>query len=434
MENRTGANGNIGTEAAAKSAPDGYTLLVAPEAVASNLHVYKVNYELKDLAPVIQLSRQPVVLAAHPTLGVKTIAELIAHVKKNPGERFATGSGTNSGQHMVTLWFAKLAGIELEQVSYRGGGQAINDLLAGHVKLGTLGSTPLIPHYRAGKLLLLAQTTAARAASLPDVPTFQESGMKGLVFDQWLGVFVPAGTPQPIVARLNAEIGKALSDPAIKGNLEKSAQEPIGGTAEAFAKLVQRRLREVRTAGEGPQRQRPVSGHFGWNRIGASIGSAAVLIVSVPQLKPITTTPITNKSPSATPSRMPRLLLSMTRVPDSTRRKNARQRDPFPCELPRLVSLNGHSANKISVLRRRFGTNRTMSHSCHERGDALNLLEDGMNKLALTGGLGGRTGVYHAELRVGQRVTGPHPARAGRRCVGQRRRRAARAQRCGRPP
>ena len=238
VENRTGANGNIGTEAAAKSAPDGYTILVAPEAVTSNVHVYKVNYELKDLAPVIQLSRQPVVLAAHPTLGVKTIAELVAHVKKHPGERFATGSGTNSAQHMVTLWFAKLAGIELEQVSYRGGGQAINDLLAGHVKLGTLGSTPLIPHHRAGKLLLLAQTTATRAASLPDVPTFQEAGMKGLVFDQWLGVFVPTGTPPPIVARLNAEIGKALADPAIKNNLENSAQEPIGGTADAFARLV----------------------------------------------------------------------------------------------------------------------------------------------------------------------------------------------------
>ena len=93
MENRTGANGNIGTEAAAKSAPDGYTILVAPDSVASNPHVYKVNYELKDLTPVIQLSRQPIVLAAHPTLGVKTIAELIAHAKKHPGERFATGSG-----------------------------------------------------------------------------------------------------------------------------------------------------------------------------------------------------------------------------------------------------------------------------------------------------------------------------------------------------
>jgi tripartite-type tricarboxylate transporter receptor subunit TctC len=238
VENRTGANGNIGTEAAAKSAPDGYTILVAPDSVASNPHVYKVNYELQDLTPVIQLSRQPIALAAHPILGVKTIAELIAHAKKHPGERFATGSGTNSGQHMVVMWFAKLAGIQLEQVSYRGGGQAINDLLAGHVKLGSLGSTPLIPHYRAGKLLLLAQTTAARAASLPDVPTFQEAGMKGLVVDQWLGIFVPAGTPQAIVARLNAETGKALADPAIKGNLEKSAQEPIGGTSDAFGKLV----------------------------------------------------------------------------------------------------------------------------------------------------------------------------------------------------
>ena len=238
VENRTGANGNIGTEAAAKSAPDGYTILVAPDSVASNPHVYKVNYELKDLTPVIQLSRQPIVIAAHPSLGVKTQAELIAHAKKHPGERFATGSGTNSGQHMVTEWFAKLAGIKLEQVSYRGGGQAINDLLAGHVKIGTLGSTPLIPHYRAGKLVLLGQSTATRAASLPEVPTFKESGMPDLVVEQWLGVFVPAGTPPAIVARLNSEIGKSLADPAIKNNLEKSAQEPIGGTADAFGQLV----------------------------------------------------------------------------------------------------------------------------------------------------------------------------------------------------
>jgi tripartite-type tricarboxylate transporter receptor subunit TctC len=139
---------------------------------------------------------------------------------------------------MVTLWFAQIAGIQLEQVSYRGGGQAINDLIAGHVKIGTLGSTPLIPHYRAGKLLLLAQTTATRSKALPDVPTFPEAGIKGLASDQWLGVFVPAGTPAAIVARLNAEIGKALADPAIRDNLEKSAQEPIGGTPEAFGRLV----------------------------------------------------------------------------------------------------------------------------------------------------------------------------------------------------
>ena len=239
VENRTGANGVIGIEAAAKSDPDGYTLLVAPDAIASNPHVYKVNYDaLKDLVPVIQLSRQPIVLAAHPTLGANTLAELIALAKKQPGIRFGTGSGVGSAQHMVVMWFAKLAGIELEQVPYRGGGQAINDLIAGHVKLGSLGSTPLIPHYKSGKLLLLAQTTEARSQSLPEIPTFQEAGIKGLVLDQWLGVFVPAGTPGPIAARLNAEIGRALADAAIKANLANSAQEPIGGSAEQFARLV----------------------------------------------------------------------------------------------------------------------------------------------------------------------------------------------------
>ena len=239
VENKTGANGNLGTELAAKSAPDGYTILVVPESIVSNAHVYKLNYDpLRDFVPVIQISRQPNVLAAHPSLGVKSIAELVALAKKEPGIRFGTGSGAGSQQHMVTMWFARIAGIELVQVPYRGGGQAINDLVAGHVKLGTLGSTPLVPHYKAGTLQLLAQTTATRSPALPDVPTFEQAGIKGLVSDQWLGVFVPQGTPPAIVARLNAEIGKALADPAIRRNLEDSAQEPIGGSADAFTRLV----------------------------------------------------------------------------------------------------------------------------------------------------------------------------------------------------
>ena len=239
VENKAGANGNLGIELASKAAPDGHTILIVPETIISNPHVYKVGYDpLKDFMPVAQISRQPIVLAAHPTLGVKTIAELVALAKKEPGMRYGTGSGAGSQQHMVTAWFAKIAGIELEQVSYRGGGQAINDLIAGHIKLGTLGSTPLIPHYKAGRLLLLAQTTAARSPALPDVPTFEQAGIKALTSDQWLGVFVPQGTPPAIVARLNEEIGKALADPAIKKNLEDSAQEPVGGSSEAFAKLV----------------------------------------------------------------------------------------------------------------------------------------------------------------------------------------------------
>lgn len=239
VDNRTGANGVIGMDAAAKSPADGYTVLVTADAVASNPHVYKVGHDpLKDLAPVIQLSRQPVVLAAHPSLGASTLPELIALAKQQPALRYATGSGYGSPQHMVVQWFAKLAGIELEQVAYRGGGQAINDLVAGHVKLGALGSTPLIPHYQAGSLRLLAQTTAARSQSLPNVPTFQEAGFAGLVLDQWLGVLVPTGTANGIVGPLNSGIDKALADPAIRAKLVELAQEPIGGTAEAFGQRV----------------------------------------------------------------------------------------------------------------------------------------------------------------------------------------------------
>jgi tripartite-type tricarboxylate transporter receptor subunit TctC len=238
VENKSGANGNIGIETAAKSPPDGYTVLVATDAVSSNPHVYKMNIDpLKSLTPVIQLSRQPMVLAAHPSLGVVSLAELIALAKRQPGLRYATGSGVGA-QHMVAQWFASIAGIKLEQVPYRGGAPALNDLIAGHVKLGSLGSTPLIPHYKAGTLRLLAQSTEKRSPSLPDVPTYQEAGINGLVLDQWLGVFVPAGTPPGIVARLNTDINKALAEAAIRDGFLQSGQEPVGGSADAFSQLV----------------------------------------------------------------------------------------------------------------------------------------------------------------------------------------------------
>jgi tripartite-type tricarboxylate transporter receptor subunit TctC len=239
VENKTGANGNIGIETAAKSPADGYTVLVATDAVSSNPHVYKMNIDpLKELVPVIQLSYQPMVLAAHPSLGIASLAELIALAKEQPGLRYATGSGVGSPQHMVVQWFAQIAGIKLEQVPYRGGAPAINDLLAGHIKLGSLGSTPLIPHYKAGTLRLLAQSMVARSPSLPDVPTYQEAGIKGLVLDQWLGVFVPAGTPPAVAARLNAEINRALTEAAIRDSFLQSAQAPVGGSADTFAGLV----------------------------------------------------------------------------------------------------------------------------------------------------------------------------------------------------
>ena len=238
VENRTGANGNIGIEAAAKSPADGYTVLVTSDALSSNPHVYKMSIDpLKELVPVVQLSRQPIVLAAHPSLGIASLAELIALAQRQPGLRYVTGSGVGA-QHLVVQWFASMAGIKLEQVPYRGGAPAINDLIAGHVKLGSLGSTPLIPHYKAGTLRLLAQSTQQRSPSLPEVPTYQEAGSKGLVVDQWLGVFVPAATPPAIAARLNAEINQALAEPAVRESFLQSAQEPVGGSAEAFRRLV----------------------------------------------------------------------------------------------------------------------------------------------------------------------------------------------------
>jgi tripartite-type tricarboxylate transporter receptor subunit TctC len=174
VENKSGANGNIAIEYVAKSSPDGYTILITTDAISSNPHVYKMDIDpLKELVPVIEFSRQPIALAANPSLGVTTLSELTDLVKRHPGLGFATGSGAGSGQAMVGLWYAKLAGIKLEQVPYRGGGQAINDLVAGHVKLGALGTTPLVPYHKTGGLILLAQSMATRSSALPNVPTFQ---------------------------------------------------------------------------------------------------------------------------------------------------------------------------------------------------------------------------------------------------------------------
>ena len=237
VENRTGAAGMAGIEAVGKSAPDGYTVLVTTDRVASGPHVFKLSTDpSKDLAPVVQVSRQPVVLAVHPSLGVATLAEFLALARKQPGMSYAT-SGIGVHQHIVGEWFQKLADIKLTVVPYRGGSQATNDLLAGHVKIGSIGSSPLIPHYNAGTIRLLAQSTAARSPGLPDVPTYQEGGIAGLVLDQWIGVFVPTGTPPLIVGRLNAEINKALGEAVIREGLLQQAQEPVGGTAEEAARL-----------------------------------------------------------------------------------------------------------------------------------------------------------------------------------------------------
>jgi len=238
VENKSGGGSLIGVESAAASAPDGYTVLVTTDIVTSAPHTFKMRIDpLRALIPVVQLSRQPVVLAVHPSLGISTLAEFVALAKQQPGMSFAT-SGIGTQQHVTAEWFASLAGIKLAHVPYRGGAPTLNDLIAGHVKIGSLGSTPLIPHHKAGTLRLLAQSTEKRSPTLPDVPTYQEAGINGLVLDQWVGVFLPAGTPPGVAARLNTEINKALAESAVRDGFLQSGQEPVGGSAEAFSRLV----------------------------------------------------------------------------------------------------------------------------------------------------------------------------------------------------
>ena len=239
VENRTGAGGTVGMDTAMKSAPDGYTVLVTNDNAASAPHIMSLPYDYtKELTPVIYLARQQQVLCAHPSLGVKTVAELIDQVKATPGQGYAT-SGVGSNQHIIGEWFKKETGLKLDHVPYRGAGQAINDLIAGHVKIGWLGPTATVPHYKAGKLQLLAQTSGKRAPYLSDIPTLEEAGFKGMVLEAWYAAFVPKGTPAPIIAKLNAEMGKALADPAMKESFDRGSMEAVGGTPEALGKMAQ---------------------------------------------------------------------------------------------------------------------------------------------------------------------------------------------------
>jgi tripartite-type tricarboxylate transporter receptor subunit TctC len=172
----------------------------------------------------------------HPTLGVGSVAEYVANAKHNPGVGFAT-SGVGSNQHVLGEWFAKEAGIRLDHVPYRGAGQAVSDLIAGHVKSAFLGPTALIAHHRAGAIKIIAQSSEKRAPTLPEIPTLQDEGFKGLVLEAWYAAFAPAGTPADLVAQINAEIEKSLTDAKLVENFTKGSVEPIGGSPEKLGKL-----------------------------------------------------------------------------------------------------------------------------------------------------------------------------------------------------
>jgi tripartite-type tricarboxylate transporter receptor subunit TctC len=239
VENKTGAGGTIGMDTAMKSDPDGYTILITNDNAASAPHIMNLAYDYtKELQPVCYLGRHGQILAAHKDLGVSSVKELVDHVKKNPGLGLAT-SGVGSNQHVITEWFAREAGIKIDHVPYRGAGQAINDLVAAHVKVAFLGPTAIMPHAQAGTLKMLAQSMAKRSPTLQNVPTLDESGYQGLVLEAWYAAFVPKATPKEIIGKLNAEMNKALKDPKLVETFTKGAIEPVGGTPEEIGKIAQ---------------------------------------------------------------------------------------------------------------------------------------------------------------------------------------------------
>ena len=237
VENRTGAGGTIGMDAAMKSDPDGYTILITNDNAASAPHIMHLSYDYtKELLPVCYLGRHGQILAAHKDLGVRSVKELVDYVKANPGLGLAT-SGVGSNQHVLCEWFKREANIKIDHVPYRGAGQAINDLIAAHVKVAMLGPTSMIPHWKAGTLNLLAQSTAKRNPTLPEIPTFVEAGYKDLVLEAWYGAFAPKGTPPEILSKLNAEMNKALKDPKLVDTFTKGAIEAVGGGTEEITQL-----------------------------------------------------------------------------------------------------------------------------------------------------------------------------------------------------
>lgn len=237
-DNRAGGGGLIGAEFVARSAPDGYTLLVA----AGNTHVFatllydKIGYDpVKDFAPITKFDTTPNVLVAHPAFPPKNIRELVAYGKANPGKINWASSGNGAGGHLAIILFAQEAGIKVLHVPYRGAGPAATALLAGESDLTFTNTTVVLPHVRAGKLKALGFAGMKRLTTLPDVPTLDESGFPGFDSSNFKGLMAPAGTPQPIITRLHGELVRIIHSPENIARMEAAGSVPVGNTPQQFA-------------------------------------------------------------------------------------------------------------------------------------------------------------------------------------------------------
>ena len=239
IENRPGAGGNIGTEAVVRAPPDGYTLLIVNPPQAINASLYdKLNFNfLRDIAPVASIYRQPYVLEANLSVPVKTVPELIAYAKANPGKLNMASSGIGSGPHVTGELFKMMAGVDMVHVPYRGGAPALTDLIGGQVQIMFDPMTSSIEHIRAGKVRPLAVTTATRSEVLPDLPSVGDF-VPGYEASSWSGVGAPRNTPVDIVERLNKEITAGLADPKLKARIADFGGTPFALSPSDFGKFI----------------------------------------------------------------------------------------------------------------------------------------------------------------------------------------------------
>lgn len=240
VENKPGAGTNIAVKSVIAAEPDGYTLMLAANALAANMALYQpAPFDAeKDLVPVSLVGRVPVVIAANANAPYASVASLIASAKTKPGSIAFATPGNGSTPHMAVELFERAAGISLLHVPYRGGSQAITDVIGGQVPLIAVNALEVQPHVRSGKLKVLAVLSPNRSAIFPDVPTIAESGFPGFEASVWYGLVAPAATPKPIVARLHAEVQKALQSKEVRERMTAVGGEVIPGTAEQFGALI----------------------------------------------------------------------------------------------------------------------------------------------------------------------------------------------------
>src|ERR1043166_1099052 len=246
IDNRTGAAGTLGTDLAAKGSPDGYTMLmgsVGPIAFAPSLYSKLPYQPLKDFAPVTLVAMLPNVLLVKPDSAFNTVQDVIVRAKAQPGTFNYGSAGSGTPPHLAMEMFKTMAGIDLPHIPYKGGPPALADLMGGRVQLMFINVITALPFVRGGKLRALAVTTPERSGILPEVPTMVEAGnLPGFSANDWFGILVPAGTPAPIVNKLNAEFSRIVNHPDMKARLSAQGAEPGSNTPEAFAAFIKNEM------------------------------------------------------------------------------------------------------------------------------------------------------------------------------------------------